>query len=251
MHRMGLRHDELHRTLPAILASEHLRLEGVFTHFASADAPDGAMFDQQCERFDSASQHVTHLLAASNRQPGTRQRILRHACNSAALLRGPRAWYDAVRPGLLLYGVVPPPLSTNICLQPVMSVTSRIVSLKELHEGEGVGYGSRFRASTPRTIAVVPAGYADGVDPRLCGRGQVLVRGRRVPIVGAVSMDMITVDVTETSDVQIGDEVVLLGAQGPESWQRIDARELAATIGTIPWEVLCRLGPRVERRYNV
>jgi alanine racemase len=131
-----------------------------------------------------------------------------------------------------------------------MSVTSRVVSLKELHEGEGVGYGSRFRASTPRTIAVVPVGYADGIDPRLCGCGQVLVRGRRVPIVGAVSMDMITVDVTDTSEVQIGDEVVLLGKQGSESWQHIDARELAAAIGTIPWEVLCRLGPRVERSFH-
>ena len=251
MHRLGLRHDELHRALPAILASDHLRLEGVFTHFASADAPDGTMFDQQCERFEAASQNLMQLMAASDRGLGSRrQRVLRHACNSAALLRGPRAWYDAVRPGLLLYGVVPPPLSTKISLQPVMSVTSRIVSLKELHEGEGVGYGSRFRASTPRTIAVVPAGYADGVDPRLCGCGQVLVRGHRVPIVGAVSMDMITVDVTDTSDVQIGDEVVLLGEQGSESWQRIDARELAAAIGTIPWEVLCRLGPRVERRFN-
>src|SRR6185503_5980423 len=114
-------------------------------------------------------------------------------------------------------------------------VTSRVISLKELHEGEGVGYGWRFRASTPRTIAVVPAGYADGVDPRLSGCGQVLVRGHRVPIVGAVSMDMITVDVTDTSDVQIGDEVVLLGEQGSE---HIDARELAAAIKTIPWEVL-------------
>jgi len=251
MHRLGLRHDELHCTLPAILASDHLRLEGVFTHFASAEAPDGTMFDQQCERFEAASQRLMQLMAASDRRPGSRgPSILRHACNSAALLRGRRAWYDAVRPGLLLYGVVPPPLSIKICLQPVMSVTSRIVSLKEVHEGEGVGYGSRFRASTPRTIAAVPAGYADGIDPRLGGCGQVLIRGHRVPIVGAVSMDMITVDVTDASDVQIGDEVVLLGEQGSESWQHIDARELAATIGTIPWEVLCRLGPRVERHFK-
>jgi alanine racemase len=251
MHRLGLRHDELHRTLPAILANDHLGLEGVFTHFASAEAPDSTMFDQQCERFETASQSLMQLMAASDRGPGSRrQRVLRHACNSAALLRGPRAWYDAVRPGLLLYGVVPPPLSLKICLQPVMSVTSRIVSLKELHEGEGVGYGSRFRASARCTIAVIPAGYADGVDPRLSGRGQVLVRGHRVPIVGAVSMDMITVDVTDASDVQLGDEVVLLGEQGSESWQHIDARELAAAIGTNPWEVLCRLGPRIERRVN-
>jgi alanine racemase len=94
----------------------------------------------------------------------------------------------------------------------------------------------------------VPAGYADGLDTRLCGRGHVLIRGRRVPIVGAVSMDMITVDVTGL-DVETGDEVVLLGRQGDESWQQIDAREMAASIGTIPWEVVCRLGSRVERQY--
>jgi alanine racemase len=97
---------------------------------------------------------------------------------------------------------------------------------------------------------VVPAGYADGLDARLGGRGSVLIRGHRVPVVGAVSMDMITVDVTGLDDVAPGDEVVLLGAQGEESWQRIDAREMAASIGTIPWEIVCRLGTRVERQYT-
>ena len=97
---------------------------------------------------------------------------------------------------------------------------------------------------------MIPAGYADGLDTRLCGRGHVLIRGQRAPIVGAVSMDMITVDVTGLDDVAPGDEVVILGAQGDESWQRIDAREMAAAIGTIPWEILCRLGTRVERQYE-
>jgi alanine racemase len=99
-------------------------------------------------------------------------------------------------------------------------------------------------------VAVVPAGYADGLDTRLGGRGQVLVRGRRAPIVGAVSMDMITIDVTDHGEVQPGDEVVLLGKQGDQSWQRIDAREVAAAIGTIPWEIVCRLGTRIERQYT-
>ena len=97
---------------------------------------------------------------------------------------------------------------------------------------------------------MVPAGYADGLDRRLEGRGVVLIRGRRAPIVGAVSMDMLTVDVTDIGDVDPGDEVVFLGAQGPESWQTIDAREMASWIGTIPYEVLCRLGARVERQYR-
>jgi alanine racemase len=173
-----------------------------------------------------------------------------HACNSAALLRDSRVWYDAVRPGLLLYGLVPPPLASTIPLRPVMSLTSRVTAVKGLRPGEGVGYGWTYRAESPRTIAVVPAGYADGLDTRLSGRGVVLIRGKRVPIVGAVSMDMITVDVTDAGDVQPGDEVVILGRQGDASWQAIDAREVAAAIGTIPWEIVCRLGTRIERRYS-
>ena len=105
-------------------------------------------------------------------------------------------------------------------------------------------------ASEPRTIAVIPAGYADGLDVRLCGRGHVLIRGHRAPIVGAVSMDMLTADVTELAEVRPGDEVVLLGRQGEQPWQQIDAREMAAAIGTIPWEVVCRIGTRIERQYT-
>ena len=241
MNRLGFRHDNLRRTLPDVLASGQLRLEGVFTHFASADEPESPVFNLQRERFDEAYDFVASAF---------RRKIQKHAANSAALLRDSRVWYDAVRPGLLLYGIVPPPLASTIPLQPVMSLTSRVVAVKGIRPGEGVGYGLQFESATPRTIAVIPAGYADGLDTRLCGRGHVLVRGRRVPIVGAVSMDMITVDVTDLGDVQPGDEVVLLGRQGSESWQQIDAREVAAAIGTIPWEIVCRLGTRVERYYD-
>ena len=249
MNRLGFRHDNLRRTLPELLASPNLRLEAVYTHFASADVPESFVFDRQRERFEAAWQAVKDLEPKAQ-SPEPKARVLRHACNSAALLRDSRVWYDAVRPGLLLYGIVPPPLASTIPLEPVMSLTSRVVAVKGLRPGEGVGYGWRFHTTEPRSIAVVPAGYADGLDTRLCGRGHVLIRGRRAPIVGAVSMDMITVDVTEHGDVQPGDEVVLLGKQGEESWQRIDAREVAAAIGTIPWEVVCRLGTRVERQYE-
>ena len=244
MNRLGFRHDNLHRTLPEMQASDHLRLEGVFTHFATADVPESPVFNQQRERFEAACRLVPRP------EGGSRRKILIHASNSAALLRDSRVWYDAVRPGLLLYGIVPPPLASTIPLQPVMSLTSRVVAVKGLRPGEGVGYGLRFQTDAPRTIAVIPAGYADGLDTRLCGRGHVLIRGRRVPIVGAVSMDMITVDVSDLGDVQPGDEVVLLGRQGEESWQQIDAREVAAAIGTIPWEIVCRLGTRIERLYD-
>jgi alanine racemase len=241
MNRLGFRHDNLRRTLPELLASTNLELEGVYTHFASADMPESDVFSDQRVRFGQALATVKEL--------GGHPR-LRHACNSAALLRDSRVWFDAVRPGLLLYGIVPPPLATTIDLVPVMSLKSRVVAVKGLRPGEGVGYGWRYQATEPRTVAVVPAGYADGLDTRLCGRGHVLIRGHRVPIVGAISMDMLTVDVTGLLEVRPGDEVVLLGQQGNESWQRIDAREVAAAIGTIPWEIVCRLGTRIERHYD-
>jgi len=249
MNRLGFRHDNLRRMLPEVLASDHLRLEGVFTHFASADEPQSPAFNTQRERFDDAWNVVSGFSRTLGPPKGGHY-VMKHASNSAALLRDSRVWYDAVRPGLLLYGIVPPPLASTIPLRPVMSLTSRVVAVKGIRPGEGVGYGCRFVAETPRTIAVIPAGYADGLDTRLCGRGHVLIRGRRVPIVGAVSMDMITVDVTDVGEVQPGDEVVLLGRQGEESWQQIDAREVAAAIGTIPWEIVCRLGTRIERHYD-
>ena len=185
-----------------------------------------ALFDSQRTRFAEALVTVEQLVTDGPARAGLydMRGVVRHACNSAALLRDSRVWYDVVRPGILLYGVVPPPLASTIQLTPVMSLTSRVVAVKGLRPGEGVGYGSRFSATEPSTIAVVPAGYADGLDLRLEGRGQVLIRGRRAPIVGAVSMDMMTVDVSALGDISPGDEVVIIGRQGDESWQRIDVQ---------------------------
>ena len=256
MNRLGFRHDNLRRMLPDLLASPNLCLEAVYTHFATADMPESALFGEQRVRFDAAVDTIRTLRpvspdrGASGSSPaGKGGPVLCHAANSAALLRDSRVWYDLVRPGLLLYGIVPPPMASTLPLRPVISVKSRVVAVKGLRAGEGVGYGWRFQADRPRTIAVIPAGYADGLDTRFSGRGHVLIRGRRVPIVGAVSMDMITVDVTTLDAVQPGDEVVILGRQGDEPWQTIDAREVAAAIGTIPWEILCRLGARIERSF--
>ncbi len=238
LHRLGFRHDNLRWTLPALLASPVLQLEAVYTHFASADDPDVASVEAQRLAFDAAC----IALADCDARP-----VRRHAANSAALLRDSRLWLDAVRPGLLLYGMAPGALHTTMDLRPAMTLTSRVVAVKGVRDGEAVGYGGRFVASRPTTLAVVPAGYADGLDRRLEGRGAVLIRGQRAPIVGAVSMDMMTVDVTDIPEVFPGDEVVLLGAQGDAPWQRIDAREMAAAIGTIPYEIVCRLGSRIAR----
>ena len=238
MNRLGFRHDNLSRTMPAVLGSRHLEFAAVYTHFATADMPESPFLDEQRARFDRA-------LAALGSM-GLR-RVPTHAANSAALLRDRRTWLDWVRPGLLLYGIVPPPLGAgDLDLRPALSLTSGIVAVKGMRAGEGTGYGLRWTAPGPRTIAIVPAGYADGLDTRLANRGVVLVRGRRVPIVGSVCMDMIMIDVTGL-DVSPGDEVVIIGRQDADE---LTAREVAASIGTIPWEVVCRLGARIERRYE-
>jgi alanine racemase len=237
MNRLGLRYDNLPRTLPELLGSPNLRLVGLYTHFATADDVEHPLMEQQRLRFEE----VRAYLAAEGVTPQ-----LVHAANSAALLRDSRVWYDLVRPGLLLYGIVPPPLAATIDLRPALSLRSRLVAVKHIRPGEIVSYGGRFVAERSTRIAVVPAGYADGIDMRLAGRGVVLVRGRRAPVVGAVAMDMMMLDITDI-EAYPGDEVVILGTQGD---QRIDVREMAATIGTIPWEVLCRIGSRIERVYT-
>ena len=140
MNRLGFRHDNLCRTLPEVLASRHLIIDALYTHFATADELDNPLFDEQLDRFERAQAAVASL--------GLRPR-LRHAANSAALLRDERTWYDRVRPGLLLYGVVPPPLVSPVSLRPVMSVHSRVVAAKGMRAGEGLGYGTRFVAERP------------------------------------------------------------------------------------------------------
>jgi alanine racemase len=237
MNRLGFRHDNIRRTLPDVAGSRNLSIDAVYTHFATADEPESPAFNQQRERFEAACAVLQSL--------GIPARV-RHAANSAAILRDERVWYDFVRPGLLLYGIVPPPLAAWIALRPALSLHSRIVHVKGLRPGEGTGYGLHSVVDRPATIAVVPAGYADGLDRRLAGRGYMLVRGRRAPIVGSVCMDMTMIDVTGT-DVAPGDEVVIIGQQGSES---LDVREIAAAIGTIPYELLCRVGARIERVYT-
>jgi len=162
MNRLGFRFDNLRRTLPALLASENLQLDAVYTHFATADSPESSLFDTQRRRFEHALTEIKEI--------GGHPRY-RHAANSAGMLRDSRVWFDRVRPGLLLYGIVPPPLASTIALTPVMALTSRVVAVKGLRPGEITGYGGHFTAAHPTTIAIVPAGYADGLDYRLAGRG--------------------------------------------------------------------------------
>jgi len=271
MNRLGFRFDNVRRSLPELLASPNLELAAIYTHFATADDPASPLFNEQRLRFEQAlvdvedvnrgarqdrgedplsagpaSSAVERLVPAPGGSTRPERSPYIHAANSAAMLRDSRVWYDRVRPGLLLYGIVPPPLASTLSLTPIMTLTSRIVAVKGVRTGEGVGYGVKFSAAVPTTIAIVPAGYADGLDLRLAGLGSVLIRGRRAPIVGSVCMDMLMADVTGL-DVSPGDEVVIIGSQGDD---RIDVREMAAQIGTIPYEILCRIGSRIERVYS-
>ena len=171
---------------------------------------------------------------------------LRHAANSAALLRDSRLWLDLVRPGLLLYGIVPPPLASTLDLRPAMSLRSRVVAVKGVRPGEVVGYGGRFVAAQPTPHRDRAGGLRRRARYAAGRAWVVLIRGRRAPIVGAVSMDMITLDATGIP-VEPGDEAVIIGAQGDD---HIHVREMAASIGTIPYEILCRIGTRIERVYD-
>jgi alanine racemase len=245
MARLGVPFSELEAVAGVLARHPELRLDGVMTHFASAES-DALFVAQQLELFERG----TAVLARS----GLPVR-LRHAANTAALLSHPRARLDLVRPGIGLYGMAPGIAGSSLPgsqgLRPVMRVRSEIISLRTLSAGASVGYGATFRAARESRIATIPMGYGDGLSRALSNRGHVLVRGRRAAIAGAVSMDLTSVDVTDIPGAAIGDEVVVLGAQeGPLGSDVISAEQIAAQAGTIAWEVLTGISRRVPRFYR-
>lgn len=241
MGRLGVPLKEVSHMADTLRGLPELRLDGLMTHFACADSWDHESIDTQLDRFDEA----TAAVLAAGLQPR-----MRHAANSAALLATPRAHLDVVRPGIALFGVEPRPGSCPE-LRPVMRVRTEVIALRDLEPGMSVGYGATFRASRPTRIATIPMGYADGLSRALSNRGHVLVRGARAPIVGNVSMDMTTIDVTEVTGLRVGDECVVLGTQkGPCGEASIGAAEIAQVLDTIPWEVLTSVSRRVPRFYR-
>jgi alanine racemase len=236
MTRLGVAPGEALELARMIVARPELELEGLWTHFAEAD-------DETSPR--TARQLAAYLEVARRLEAAGVSPPLRHCANSAAAMSHPEVRFDLVRCGLPVYGyrstAVPTP---GLELSPVLSWKARVVALHRIGEGDRVGYGRTFVVERSTLIATVSVGYADGYPRRLSGSGVMLVGGRRVPVIGRVSMDFVTVDATEVGGVEIGDEVVIIGAQGAES---IGADELAESAGTIAWEVLCAVGPRVRR----
>ena len=240
MHRVGARPDHALKLARAVAASEHLELEGLWTHFAVADEPEREFTAHQLELFLD----VAARLAAT----GVRPRML-HAANSAGAIAHPDSRLDLVRCGIAVYGYPPSAEAAGtIELTPAMSVIARVSHVRRLASGEGVSYGLRWSAHRDTVVATVPLGYADGVPRTLSGTGaEVLIGGQRCPLVGTITMDQLMVDCGPNSEVAVGDEVVLLGAQGTE---RIDATAWADRIGTITYEIVCRIGPRLPRVYS-
>ena len=236
MGRLGERDPRLvSELMRTAAAEEHVELRALWTHFATADEPGSRYFEEQLAAFEGLAG------AARSEHPG----IHLHAANSAATLRARDSHYDMVRCGIAIYGLDPfqeDPAARN--LEPALALRSYVAAVKHFERGDSAGYGQSWRAPHATWVGVVPVGYGDGVRRDLSNNGQALVRGRRHPIVGTVSMDNITLDLGESTDVAVGDEVTLIGAQDSD---RILCEEVARRLGTINYEVTCGISPRVPR----
>jgi alanine racemase len=232
MSRLGVPWGQALELFRALAGLDGVDVEGMLTHFCNAETIGTAETVAQLARFEAL---VSELADLGLRPP------LVHAANSAATLGTPTARFDAVRPGIALYGVHPSAATrAQATLRPVMRLVTRIVALRTIARGAPVGYGATFVATRPSVIATLPVGYADGYPRALSNRGEVVTRGRRAPLAGRVCMDQIMIDVTDVPGATLGDEVVLWG--GP-----LPVEEVAERAGTIAYELLARLGPRVPR----
>ena len=242
MGRLGVRWSETAAIGEAILAAKNIELEGLMTHFASAANYQSAQTDEQVTAFDT--------LLAGLKKAGVHPSLV-HLSSSIPVAYGRKqAWRRMIRPGHAIYGYVSPARGHHpaqiLHVKPALTWRASVLSVKELPVGALVGYGGMFRAARPTRVAVLAAGYADGIPHRLSNRGSVIVNGKLAPILGAVSMDLTSVDITDTPPVHVGDAVTLLGSEGNVS---IDAQQIAKWAGTISYSVLCGIHARVKRLY--
>jgi alanine racemase len=238
MERIGVHHYNAEALLEAATRSSHCDVEGIYTHFANADAEDLAHARLQLERF-------LEVLRFYERR--SLPVPVRHAANSAALLRLPEARLDMVRPGILLYGVYPyAGAPRTVEVRPALSWRSRVVYFKVVEAGSPVSYGSTWKSDHRVRLVTVPVGYGDGYFRSMSGRAEVVLRGERRPVVGRICMDQVMVNI-EWGEAWNGDEVVLIGEQGGA---RVTVEELAEWAGTIPYEILTAINARVPRLYE-
>ncbi len=242
MGRLGVRPDPP-KIVSAITDAKHVDFEGLMTHFASAGNYESGQTDQQMKEFDA----IAHALE----QAGLKPPFL-HSCSTIPVAYGRRAaWGSMVRPGHAVYGYVSPARgaapSGVLDVKPALTWRATVLSVKEAPAGALIGYGGMYRAPRSMRVAVLAAGYADGIPHRLSNRGSVIAKGRIVPMLGAVSMDLTTIDVSQVPSIAVGDAVTLLGSEGSAS---IDAQQIAKLAGTISYSVLCGIHARVKRIYT-
>jgi alanine racemase len=245
MNRLGILPSEIEAFASALSRCRHLELEGTFTHFASAEDFKAQQTDDQEELF----RECLARLRAHGISPG-----IVHMANSGAICARPSTWADMVRPGAILYGYhqsFDPPEKKNeimamMPLEPSLSLRARIISLREVPAGQAVGYGARFVTGRPSRIAVINAGYADGVVRQRTNRGCALLRGHRVPLVGTISMDLTMLDVTDVTGAALGDVITIYGKDQNAA---IEVSDVAPEIGTVTSDLLCALGRRVPKYY--
>lgn len=246
MNRLGVDLNDLPSLLEAIRSAPHLTLEGMFSHFASAELVDAPQGDLQLDRFDQAYEAAEKL----NLHPP-----LRHMANSAAIVARTRSWFNLVRAGISLYGYYLPFTSVisghadpslELPVKPVLSWKTRVLQIRQVEAGQPVGYSSGYMTEFPTRVAVLSVGYGDGLSRHLSPRGRVIIRDDYASIIGNISMNLTTVDVTGIPGVEVGDEVIIIGETEK---RKITAWEHASLASTIPYEVLCGISTRVPRKY--
>ena len=239
MSRLGTSWQQAVEFVQLVERLPNLKLAGIYSHFATADSPDQSLMRQQHQRF----QKVIQTLGIHPKMRENRPRL--HISNSAATLTDAALHYDLVRVGLAIYGLYPAPhLSSTVDLKPAMQVKAKVTQIKTIEAGTGVSYGYQYIAEKITRIAVVGIGYADGVPRNLSNKMNVLVRGKVLSQIGAITMDQLMIDVTSMPDLQVGEVVTILGKEGENS---ITADDWAADLGTISWEILCGFKHRLPR----
>ncbi len=235
MGRTGFIHEDAVSRAVEIAGMQGIVLEGILSHFSEADLSDRSFTVHQLELFNNARSSISKELGRP---------LMSHMANSAAILSLEGALFDAVRPGLMLYGYSP--FSDDYGLLPVMNIKTRILAVRDLPAGTPISYGRTFITKRKSRVAVMPLGYADGFNRLFSNNADVLVRGRRVPVIGKVCMDLTMIDVTDIEDASEDDEVIIVGRQGTET---ITAHQLAVRCNTIPYEILTSLGNRAKKEY--
>ena len=233
INRCGVHYTEAAAFLKKLKTLPYLEVEGIFTHFATADETDKSFAHLQLNRFSSVLKSVPNV-------------PIKHAANSAATLAVPESHFDAVRPGLSLYGIYPAN-ERSIQLQPALTWKARVGWIDSIEQGEGVSYGLTYQAPSRTRVAGIQVGFGDGYPRPLSGVGEVLIGGKRCPIIGLICMDMMVVQLESSDNVAVGDEVVLIGKQGSEE---ITIYEVADRANTIPYEILTSIAKRVNRIYS-